>query len=177
MTTKTFKILVNNDYCPLDWTVKQYYAHLQIDIKEREGSKLEVYVSSPSISLARISIKWRVLDWYNVTAQELVDDIELSTKRSEYVCFGTMYQEVWKLKIRDHFGIESDYSPEERAQLFKLWYSNEARKLTNASQFPLRRRDISRQYPNGWEIYTCPTTGKKKKVDQIASCDTNRKGA
>lgn len=143
MTTKTFKTLVNNEY----------YAHLQVDIKQKEGGKLEVYVSSPSIPLYRISIRWRVVDWYSVTAQELLDDIEMSTRKSPpgYLCFGTMYQEVCSLKVRDHFGIPSD------------------RTLTSAWQFPLKRGDVSRQYPHGWEIYTCPTSGKKKKVDRMAA--------
>lgn len=93
----------------------------------------------------------------------------MSRKSPGYLCFGTMYQEVCRLKVRDHFGIPSDRTPQERGELFRLWYSAGARKLTSASQFPLKRGDVSRQYPRGWEIYTCPDTGKKKKVDRMAA--------
>jgi hypothetical protein len=158
MIVNTYRLLVNDSY----------YAHLEVTKRIFEGKPV-YYVSSSSIPLTAINLSWRIIDWENATIEELIEDIEVITRKSGYVCFGTIHHEIRKLKIRDHFGILSDYTPAERSKLFRLYYSQEARKLTSACHFPLKSTDVSRQYPLGWEIYTNPETGKKKKIDIVKS--------
>jgi hypothetical protein len=87
--------------------------------------------------------------WDEMTPETILSDIELATRKGNYLCFATILREINKLKTRDLFGIESDYTLEERRTIFKMWYSAEARRLTHCFQFPLLRGQVSKRFPNG----------------------------
>jgi hypothetical protein len=87
--------------------------------------------------------------WDEMTPETILSDIELATRKGNYLCFATMLREINKLKTRDLFGIASDYTSEERRAIFKMWYSAEARSLTHCFQFPLLRGQVSKRFPNG----------------------------
>lgn len=104
--------------------------------------------------------------WEETNEQTVLEDVELYTIREFGVSFALMRLALAKLKIRDYFGIESDYSEEERQRLFALWYLPEARALTNGSQFPLLKSQMSRRFPNGKEL-VFEKPGHKKWVDRL----------
>lgn len=89
------------------------------------------------------------MSWDEMDEKSILEDIELGTRKKEYVCFANLLQEINKIKIRDMFGIPWDRSPEERKALFKLWYSPQARGLTHCFQFPLLKGQVSKRFPNG----------------------------
>jgi hypothetical protein len=104
--------------------------------------------------------------WEETNEQTVLEDVELYTRREFSVSFATMQSAIAKLKIRDYFGIESDYSQEDRQHLFSLWYSPEARALTHRFQFPLLKTQLSTRFPNEKEL-VFEKPGHKKWVDKL----------
>lgn len=87
--------------------------------------------------------------WDEMTPEGILEDVDLGTRKGDYISFANMHHEINKLKVRDQFGLKSDWTDEERKNIFRLWYSSEARSLTHGFQFPLLRGQKSVKYPYG----------------------------
>ena len=133
--------------------------------KDKEYGFIESLGNCPQTVYSLAKNTLRIL-WEETNEQTVLEDVELYSRREFGISFATMRLAIAKLKIRDYFGIESDYSQEERHNLFAMWYSPEARVLTDRFQFPLLKSQQSTRFPNGKEL-VFEKPGHKKWVDRL----------
>ena len=142
------------------FTIVTAECNIPVEVERRSTRDEYGYVNLMFYGITTVFMR---TPWEEMTIDTVISDIELTTRRTDYISYANMREEVNKIKNRDLFEIQPDRSLEERRNIFALRYGAEARSLTDCFHFPLLKGQVSKRFPNG----SIKIPGQKCSVDRI----------